>query len=808
MDWTEPEFATKHQLQDPYLTMSPKRHKVATIIESDMQEDRAPLSTFTAQLATTSAEVDNVIRDALATEELLSTEVDALTDDIGKNKRIGLMWPRGHSLEHAAAKLLEEYSIHGCPVDCGEKWSIEQIEAALLRGSHPSAKVKAAILEMRKEAKEKEAGGYAKVVRYGDIKDDIPPQLKISPVAAIPHKSRLFRFILDLSFELIINGQKFPSVNKSTRKQAKQESMDQLGEVIKRILHTMAQARKDDPTQVFHFAKLDIKDGFWRLAVSDQAAWNFCYVLPSLDKTKSIEDIEIVVPNALQMGWCESPPFFCSASETGRDTIEQLLREKSSDPHVFEDLMFTDNFTFGDRKTECIRLMEVYVDDYIAMTNDSSKNNLLHFSRSMLHGIHSVFPPPEVTGHNGEDPIAQKKLRAGEGHWASTKEVLGWMIDGEFYTITLPTAKLEKLVHDIRNMEQRKAIPFKQFQKIAGRLQHAALGLVGGTTLMSPIWQAMQGEPAYINVKEATKTALKDWRWMIKNLLKNPTDISLLVIDDPDYIGYLDACKLGAGGVLLPGKKDFPPVVWQVEWPEDIRKKLDTKELTINDLELAAIVLEYFAFESILPNMQNIRLGLFCDNTSAVSWGQKAMSSKSIVAGKLLKMLFLRIRDRQAGRPLITNIEGTKNGMADVASRAFAGGEFHLAHKTLSTYFNSHFPLQQASWEEFLLPKELTSHVIACLRGEQWEMESLRKTRKIGKNIGGIGQTIANKLKSIQCSEKQEKDSASWQSPHLLLGSGQVSTEMELLSKFRQSRRLLQPSPRPSSWLEANHQSM
>jgi hypothetical protein len=249
-------------------------------------------------------------------------------------------------------------------------------------------------------------------------------------------------------------------------------------------------------------------------------------------------------------------------------------------------------------------------------------------------------------------------------------------------------------------------------------------------------------------------------------------------------------------------------VVWQVEWPEEIRNKLETNELTINDLELAAIVLEYLAFETILPDMHNIRLGLFCDNTSAVSWGQKAMSSKSIVAGKLLKMLFLRIRDKQAGKPLITNIAGTKNGMADVASRAFEGGEFHMAHHNLPDYFNSHFPLQQASWEEFLLPKELTSHVIACLLGEQWEMESLRKTRKTGKNIGGTGQIIADKLKLIQCSEEQAKDSAFWQSPHLLQGSGQGSTEMDLLSKFRLSRRLLQPSPRPSSWLEENHQSI
>ena len=100
--------------------MTAKRHKAATVVDEEMQEEKAPLSSFAANFATTSEEVDAVISDALASEDSLTAEVDSLQEEIGKNKRIGLMWTRGHSLEHAAKKLLEEYSIHGCPVDCGE----------------------------------------------------------------------------------------------------------------------------------------------------------------------------------------------------------------------------------------------------------------------------------------------------------------------------------------------------------------------------------------------------------------------------------------------------------------------------------------------------------------------------------------------------------------------------------------------------------------------------------------------------------------------------------------------------------------
>jgi hypothetical protein len=39
----------------------------------------------------------------------------------------------------------------------------------------------------------------------------------------------------------------------------------------------------------------------------------------------------------------------------------------------------------------------------------------------MLHAIHSVFPPTNITGHDGKDPLALKKLLAGNGIWA------GWV---------------------------------------------------------------------------------------------------------------------------------------------------------------------------------------------------------------------------------------------------------------------------------------------------------------------------------------------------------------------------------------------
>ena len=71
---------------------------------------------------------------------------------------------------------------------------------AIERGPHQSALSEEAIEHFRCKVEEKVAAGQAKVILWEDIKHNPPPQLKVSPVVAIPYKLKAFRTILDLSF--------------------------------------------------------------------------------------------------------------------------------------------------------------------------------------------------------------------------------------------------------------------------------------------------------------------------------------------------------------------------------------------------------------------------------------------------------------------------------------------------------------------------------------------------------------------------------------------------------------------------------
>ena len=128
------------------------------------------------------------------------------------------------------------------------------------------------------------------------------------------------------------------------------------------------------------------------------------------------------------MGWTESPPCFCAGTETARDLMDIMLPLTDElEVHNFEPKMEPaeggrptipppppkkkpedDDMSMSsdvEETTPIKTIFEVFMDDFMAMTNDIEPKNLTRISRVMLHAIHNIFPPPEVTGHQGDGPI-------------------------------------------------------------------------------------------------------------------------------------------------------------------------------------------------------------------------------------------------------------------------------------------------------------------------------------------------------------------------------------------------------------------
>ena len=75
------------------------------------------------------------------------------------------------------------------------------------------------------------------------------------------------------------------------------------------------------------------------------------------------------------------------------------------------------------------------------------------------------------------------------------------------------------------------------------------------------------------------------------------------------------------GGVWILLGKDGPRfIVWYVEFPPEIIVLLAAAILSINDLEMAGVLLEWLVLEAHPPSLQFIQARISCNNSSMVHW--------------------------------------------------------------------------------------------------------------------------------------------------------------------------------------------
>jgi hypothetical protein len=129
--------------------------------------------------------------------------------------------------------------------------------------------------------------------------------------------------------------------------------------------------------------------------------------------------IKVVVPFSLQMGWVESPPYFCVASTMARDIAEVYTNTlvRSLPPHEFthhtcRDAEASKLLKTSNTPTTLGYRLEVYMDNFMSMVIPTSQEQLDHVAKAITTRIHGVFPS-NIT--NKDNPISEKKLLKGKG---------------------------------------------------------------------------------------------------------------------------------------------------------------------------------------------------------------------------------------------------------------------------------------------------------------------------------------------------------------------------------------------------------
>ena len=139
------------------------------------------------------------------------------------------------------------------------------------------------------------------------------PNLRLSPIGVVPQRERCPWTIVDYTFF---------GVNDETIPLTAPESM-QIGKAIHRIIQAII--RLDPRHGPVYIIKVDVADDFYRIHLAPCDIPTLGVTLPFSHEGEPL----IAFPLTLPMGWVNSPPLFCSATETVCDLANQQLDRRT-----------------------------------------------------------------------------------------------------------------------------------------------------------------------------------------------------------------------------------------------------------------------------------------------------------------------------------------------------------------------------------------------------------------------------------------------------------------------------------------------
>ena len=729
----------------------------------------------------------------------------------GKRAR-SLMQPQDLARRLLPRKLYEmlfEFATVGCAAECGPPWRQDVLDAAKAAGPHVSALMDDSIELIWEDVTYQQRAGFIRIVSESELfGGKTHPDLKISRVAVVPQANRRGRLILNLSAEVDVpepskgrrrkrgrRGRKHPSVNKTTEPVEDQTGVEALGTAMHSIMQFMFDT---DNEWEIDWQKIDLSDGFWRMVVKEGHEWNFVYQLP---KREGDTETFYVVPSSLQMGWKNSPAYFCSATEATRSLLQRILaltlQVGIAVPHRHEvycfdlepniggglaeddDLPPPPDTTADDSAWETpydvSLLSRVFVDDFLnGLAGPKGRMARVRqqrwFGRATLHAVHAVFPPPEVLQHEGgRDSISKRKLLKGDARWKPYEVMLGFGVRGESAagrTVAMPLDKKDKYVAKIQEAldKPRNYMMFSDFQKLHGKLQHASTIMPCMKGFMTPLNRVLGAKPQHVGLRPGgeTRDALEAFAPMLEASHSHPTHISELVGPDlPHYYGYVDAAGGGAGGTWLPCTRWIQPLVWRVQWPDDIAREIRKQNGSVSnsDAEAAAVFIgECILDDELAGDTAGVSSHLGSDNSPTVGWNQRGASRASHKCPeRLLRWKALRQRWTRRGPQDVDHIAGDDNDLGDVPSRSYDEKEpFYVPDGQDDLFlqvFSNKFPLdstpQLGSWRIVRPRPEIVSAAILLLRGRN--DTTIHPKASIGVAGVALPTSLANTLSSLAC---------------------------------------------------------
>jgi hypothetical protein len=461
--------------------------------------------------------------------------------------------------------------------------------------------------------------------------------------------------------------------------------------------------------------KIDLSDGYYRVPLSSDASLQLAVILPQDQTWHNL----IAIPLSLPMGWKESPPYFCAFTKTISDSANNnlatlvhqypehplLAPSQQRDSKKATQFHPTTVLPLGIQGTPPLSYTDVYMDDFCLLAQSPTQYRTLN---TILHNIDAAFA--NFPHSPRRQVILQSKLEKGDAAWSLIKRLLGWDINSETMTLTIPVHPHEKLLAHIADTTIKHRVSRRKWQQLLGELRSVALAIPSAKYLFSLMQHALVDQPGpCIRINALLRHSLADWRHLLSSLLQ-PVSLHHLVPTAPTSIAACDVSKEGIGGFILPLTHQSTPIAWRVPFARAVQDRLVSQSNTMgttnnSQLELAAIIA---VTAQMLAHTDSQHHTLLCasDNTPAISWIQKGSTSTRSPTATLLRLLHHFSRDRTFTLKALY-IPADTNTIAD-----FLSCSFHLPDAAVLHHLNS---TTQQSWTLANPPTELVSIMTSLL---------------------------------------------------------------------------------------------
>ena len=487
--------------------------------------------------------------------------------------------------------------------------------------------------------------------------------LRISPMSVVLEPK--LRIIHDLTFARA--GDR-TSVNGDTDFDSAPQC--ELGHVLREVLLRVLFLRQTHGSRArILLCRVDVKDAFRQVLVDPAGAPTFGYVFGD----------HVVVDLRLQFGWRNSPGFWglmASALEhahthstfQGADVSQQgaaaVAHVELSSPRGVRVVAIPRDcgpVPGSGGSTGSYFFVRYYVDDGILVELQWWPDG-----RRCLRAVQSLASDHfRLLGERGvsDPPLLSARKTT---NWDTQLEVLGWIIDTEALTVTLPSHKRLKLHTILAEWPpSRASASAKQVSQLVGFLMHVSFAVRPGGFFVNRLLASVGMPRIAAGADFAGRMAnpgrrlalgpefhgdLEFWRWFVEEGLDARGGILSapmyhLLERPPRRTLFSDASKTAVGGFCLE-----TGVYWRYELDDGERSRFcgssksvaDENDISINVLELLGMVVSAWVLVSACaerPSVMGDCVLLRGDNEAAIQWVRRCRGGKEPRSGTLMRLL-------------------------------------------------------------------------------------------------------------------------------------------------------------------------